>query len=176
VGNSKVFGDTVQNFSTNPYRRVGLVAPLGHSVDPARAGPLLKERLAPIPHLLTPPAPGAANPPFPAARPRLAVRPPVRQHPPLRAGGLRHQPPDPRELRRGRLSRPRAALPRAQRGRLSPAARGALGQTKRSRRPRLYEALQPGSVRRSAPAGLAPGVRARASTGRPVGPGAPARC
>src|SRR5262245_11409841 len=75
VGNSKVFGDTVQNFSTNPYRRVDLVAQLGHSVDPAGAVRLLKERLARIPNVLTTPAPDVEILQFTAAGPVLAVRP-----------------------------------------------------------------------------------------------------
>lgn len=29
ISNSRVFADTIQNFSANPYRRVDLVAPLG---------------------------------------------------------------------------------------------------------------------------------------------------
>src|SRR3954466_10937858 len=34
VGNGKVFGDTIQNFSANPYRRVELTAQLAHGVGP----------------------------------------------------------------------------------------------------------------------------------------------
>ncbi len=33
IGNNKVFSDTIQNFSANPYRRVELKAQLAHSVD-----------------------------------------------------------------------------------------------------------------------------------------------
>jgi small conductance mechanosensitive channel len=33
VGNNKIFSDNIQNFSTNPYRRVDLVAQLNHAVD-----------------------------------------------------------------------------------------------------------------------------------------------
>src|SRR5215813_1503461 len=33
VGNNKILGDTIQNFSSNPYRRVDLVAQLNHGVD-----------------------------------------------------------------------------------------------------------------------------------------------
>src|SRR5512139_2616974 len=37
VGNAKVMGGTIKNFSANPYRRVDLTAQLDHSVDPADA-------------------------------------------------------------------------------------------------------------------------------------------
>ena len=34
VGNAKIFSDIIQNYSTNPYRRVDLMAQLAHGVDP----------------------------------------------------------------------------------------------------------------------------------------------
>src|SRR5215467_599070 len=37
VGNNKILGDTIQNFSANPHRRVDLVAQLHHTVDPDAA-------------------------------------------------------------------------------------------------------------------------------------------
>ena len=42
VGNGKVLGDTIQNCSANPYRRVELTAQLAHGVDPETAIALLK--------------------------------------------------------------------------------------------------------------------------------------
>jgi small conductance mechanosensitive channel len=36
VGNGKIFSDTIQNFSANPYRRVELTAQLAHGVTPPR--------------------------------------------------------------------------------------------------------------------------------------------
>src|SRR5256885_10701357 len=57
VGNNKVFSDTIQNFSANPYRRVDLTATISHSVDHHVAIHLLKDRLAKIPNGLAPPAP-----------------------------------------------------------------------------------------------------------------------
>jgi len=75
VGNSKIFSDTIQNFSTNPYRRVDLSAQLGHGVDPPEAIRLLKERLARIPNVLTTPAPDVDVLQFNLAGPVLAVRP-----------------------------------------------------------------------------------------------------
>ena len=37
VGNAKLFSDTIQNFTANPYRRVELTAQIAHSVKPADA-------------------------------------------------------------------------------------------------------------------------------------------
>ena len=37
ISNSRVFSDTIQNFSANPYRRVDLVAQLHNAVDPGAA-------------------------------------------------------------------------------------------------------------------------------------------
>ncbi len=75
VGNNKVFGDNIQNFSTNPYRRVELMAQIGHSVDPQDAITRLKAGLALIPNVLTSPAPDVEVLEFTAFGPVLAVRP-----------------------------------------------------------------------------------------------------
>ncbi len=75
VGNNKVFSDTIQNFSVNPYRRVDLKAQLNHSVDHTAAIRLLKERLAKIPNVRSDPAPDVEILEFNLAGPVLAVRP-----------------------------------------------------------------------------------------------------
>ncbi|MGA3196873.1 MAG: mechanosensitive ion channel family protein [Terriglobales bacterium] len=75
VGNGKVFGDTIQNFSSNPYRRVELTAQLAHGVDPQAAVVLLKPALAQIPNVLADPAPDVEILTFSLAGPVLAVRP-----------------------------------------------------------------------------------------------------
>src|SRR5262249_55074880 len=75
VGNNKIFADTIQNFSVNPYRLVDLKAQLNHSVDHNTAIWLLKERLAKNPHAQTDPAPGRENTEINTTRPVLAVRP-----------------------------------------------------------------------------------------------------
>jgi small conductance mechanosensitive channel len=75
VGNGKIFSDTIQNFSANPYRRVDLTAQLAHGVNPADAVRLLKERLATIPNVLQTPAPDVEILDFTLAGPVLAVRP-----------------------------------------------------------------------------------------------------
>src|SRR5262249_45251827 len=55
VGNNKILGDTIQNFSANPHRRVDLVAQLHHTVDPEPAMQRLRERLTRIPNVATDP-------------------------------------------------------------------------------------------------------------------------
>ena len=57
VGNNKIFSDTIQNFSANPYRRVDLKAQLAHSVDHNEAIKLLKERVSKVPNVKADPAP-----------------------------------------------------------------------------------------------------------------------
>ncbi len=51
VGNSKVFGDTIQNFSALPVRRVERVAQLAGGVDPMEAIQRLKDAVAKIPNV-----------------------------------------------------------------------------------------------------------------------------
>jgi len=75
VGNGKVFSSNINNFSTNPYRRVDLVAQLNHSVDHMRAIAILKERLLTISNVLADPAPDVEILEFNLAGPVLAVRP-----------------------------------------------------------------------------------------------------
>jgi len=75
VGNNKIFADTIQNYSANPFRRVDRVAQLHHSVDHKAAIKLLKERLGQIPNVLAEPAPEVEVLDFNLAGPVLAVRP-----------------------------------------------------------------------------------------------------
>ncbi|HEU5194005.1 MAG TPA: mechanosensitive ion channel family protein [Methylomirabilota bacterium] len=75
VGNSKVFSDNIQNFSSNPYRRVDLVAQLHNAVDPAQAIGLLKDRLSKIPNIMQAPRPDVEILQFNPLGPVLAVRP-----------------------------------------------------------------------------------------------------
>jgi small conductance mechanosensitive channel len=60
VGNSKVFGDTVQNFSALPVRRVDRTAQLAAGVDPLDAIARLRAAVAKIPNVATNPAPDVA--------------------------------------------------------------------------------------------------------------------
>jgi small conductance mechanosensitive channel len=57
VGNGKVFGDTVMNYSARPVRRVERTAQLAGSVDPLQAIELLKAAVAKIPNVASTPAP-----------------------------------------------------------------------------------------------------------------------
>ncbi len=75
VGNGKIFGDVIQNYSTNSYRRVDLTAQLAHGVDVHVAMQLLKSSLAKIPNVAINPAPDVEILTFTLAGPVLAVRP-----------------------------------------------------------------------------------------------------
>ena len=75
VGNNKVFSDTIQNFSANPYRRVDLTATISHAVDHHQAIRLLKERIARIPNVLSSPPPDVDILQFTPVGPLLCVRP-----------------------------------------------------------------------------------------------------
>jgi small conductance mechanosensitive channel len=57
VGNTKVFGDTVMNYSARPARRVERTAQLAGSVDALDAISRLKAAVAQIPNVVTSPAP-----------------------------------------------------------------------------------------------------------------------
>lgn len=75
VGNNKIFSDTIQNYTTNPYRRVDLKAQLANGADTTRAITLLRDRLAKIPNVISDPAPSVELLDFNLAGPVLAVRP-----------------------------------------------------------------------------------------------------
>jgi small conductance mechanosensitive channel len=75
VGNGKIFGDTIQNFSANPYRRVDLTAQLAHDVDPQAAIALLKPVLTQVPNVMAKPAPDVEILTFNLSGAVLAVRP-----------------------------------------------------------------------------------------------------
>jgi small conductance mechanosensitive channel len=75
IGNGKVFGDNIENFSANPYRRVDLSAQISGQADPHAVIAALKERMAQIPNVMTEPAPEAHIHSFTLAGPVLAVRP-----------------------------------------------------------------------------------------------------
>lgn len=74
IGNSKILGETIQNYSANPYRRVDLVAQLHHTVDPGAIKPL-RERLPRIPNVAREPPPDVEILQFTGVGPQLAVRP-----------------------------------------------------------------------------------------------------
>lgn len=75
VGNTKIFGDTIHNYTRNDYRRVDLTVQLAHGVDPGRAIALLTDGIARIPNVLPTPAPVIEIFEFTLAGPVLVVRP-----------------------------------------------------------------------------------------------------
>jgi small conductance mechanosensitive channel len=75
VGNNKIFSDTIQNFTVNPYRRVELTAQIAGAADPRLAVAKLKERVASIPNVCKDPAPDVTILTFTPFGPVLAVRP-----------------------------------------------------------------------------------------------------
>ena len=75
VGNNKILGGTIQNYSANAFRRVDLVAQLHQTVDVADAIARLKAALAEIPNVEKTPAPDVEVLSFTDLGPVLAVRP-----------------------------------------------------------------------------------------------------
>jgi small conductance mechanosensitive channel len=75
VGNSKIFSDTIQNYSVNPHRRVELTAQISGAADPRLAIARLKERIAGIPNVAKDPAVDVTILSFTPFGPVLAVRP-----------------------------------------------------------------------------------------------------
>ena len=75
VGNGKVFGDMIQNYSALPVRRVERVAQLAGGVDVANALARFTEAVAKIPHVATMPAPEVSLLDINLVGPVIAVRP-----------------------------------------------------------------------------------------------------
>lgn len=75
VGNNKVFSENIQNFSSQPYRRVDCLAKIAHGVDPADAIARLKAAIVTIANVVDSPAPDVEILSFTPEGPMLAVRP-----------------------------------------------------------------------------------------------------
>ena len=75
VGNNKVFGDNIQNFSAEPFRRVDCVAKVANSVDVMDAMARLRPVIAAIPNVKDTPAPDIEILQFTPEGPLLCVRP-----------------------------------------------------------------------------------------------------
>jgi len=75
VGNGKIFGDNIQNFSALPVRRVDCVAKVANSVSPLDAIARLKPVIAAIPNVAATPAPDIEILEFTPEGPKLCVRP-----------------------------------------------------------------------------------------------------
>jgi small conductance mechanosensitive channel len=75
VGNGKIFGDTIQNYSVMPVRRVERTAQLAGGVDPLDAVARFKAAVAQIPNVATSPAPEVSLLDMNLNGPVIAVRP-----------------------------------------------------------------------------------------------------
>ncbi|MBV2132863.1 mechanosensitive ion channel family protein [Pseudomonas sp. MAP12] len=75
VGNNKIFGDNILNYTANPFRRVELKAQLSGAADWKAAAALLKERIAALDNVLATPAVEVEILEFNLVGPVLAVRP-----------------------------------------------------------------------------------------------------
>lgn len=75
VGNGKIFGDTIQNYSVLPVRRVERVAQLAGGVDPLEAIERFKAAVARIPNVSTDKAPEVSLLDMNLNGPVIAVRP-----------------------------------------------------------------------------------------------------
>lgn len=75
VGNNKIFGDNIQNYSHNAFRRVDLKAQLAGIADWKGAAALLKQRVAALDNVLETPAVDVEILEFNLVGPVLAVRP-----------------------------------------------------------------------------------------------------
>ncbi len=75
VGNNKIFSDTIQNFTNNPFRRVDLKCQLAGAADHQAAMSLLREKVGAIPNVLAEPTVDVEILDFTLVGPVLAVRP-----------------------------------------------------------------------------------------------------
>jgi len=75
VGNGKIFGDTIQNFSSLPERRVDRVAQLAGGVDPLQAIDKLRAAVVQIPNVSTTRPPKVSLLDMNLNGPVIAVRP-----------------------------------------------------------------------------------------------------
>ena len=75
VGNGKVMGGDIKNYTANPYRRVELAAQLAGSADVHKAMALLKESVAKVANITKTPGVDVEILEFNEFGPKLAVRP-----------------------------------------------------------------------------------------------------
>jgi len=75
VGNGKIFGDTIQNFSANAFRRVDLKCQLAGNADHIAGMQLLREKVAGVPNVVPSPPVEVEILEFNLIGPVLAVRP-----------------------------------------------------------------------------------------------------
>lgn len=75
VGNNKIFGDTIQNFSASAYRRVDLKCQISGAADHVAAMQLLREKVGAVANVLQTPGVEVDILDFTGLGPVLAVRP-----------------------------------------------------------------------------------------------------
>jgi len=75
VGNGKIMGDNIVNYTQNDFRRVDLKAQIAHTVDPKDAIAKLSARIAQIPNVVKTPPPQVEILEFNPAGALLGVRP-----------------------------------------------------------------------------------------------------
>jgi small conductance mechanosensitive channel len=75
VGNTKIFSDTIHNYSASPTRRVERTAQLAHGVDVKDAVARLKDAITKIPNVAKTPEPVVEIVDFNSRGPVLAIRP-----------------------------------------------------------------------------------------------------
>ena len=75
IGNNKIFGDNIQNFTHNPFRRVDLKCQLAGAADHQMAMQLLRKRIGAIPNVIAEPGVDVEILEFTLVGPVLAVRP-----------------------------------------------------------------------------------------------------
>jgi small conductance mechanosensitive channel len=75
LGNNSIFSSSIQNYTTNPYRRVDLTAQIAQTANTAEVIKNLRERVAQIPNVMPDPAPEVEVLQVTPAGPILAVRP-----------------------------------------------------------------------------------------------------
>jgi small conductance mechanosensitive channel len=74
VGNNRLFGDNIINFSHHPHRKLAIKLPLLHGGDVRGLMQALQERVAVVPEVLRTPAPSVEVAEFTALGPVLAVQ------------------------------------------------------------------------------------------------------
>jgi small conductance mechanosensitive channel len=75
IGNTKILGDNIQNYTNTPYRRVDMKYQISSAADPITAMALLREKVSGIENVLDQPAVEVNILEFNLVGPVLAVRP-----------------------------------------------------------------------------------------------------
>ena len=148
IGNNKIFGDNIQNFVTNPFRRVELKCQLSGAADHRAAIALLREKIAALPNVLATPPDRNRHPRIQPGRPSAGGAPLLPQRP-LLAGVFRHQQGAARSPGRSRIPGPDAGAERggyAERVAARRSGKGPHGMGPHCCRPRCHSLCSCGTV------------------------------